>query len=386
MTNLTNDQRKTLRNTLLAAGIKSRGLTNDEMVERARDAGLPVPLEIPTPELEERATPVAERILEDAGLEFDLVETIETTVAPTTTSTEDALKALIDTLTPKGQPAIDEAAIIALIKANTDQTVSYTIKEKAEVVAEISQPHKAFKRVLDCATVGVPCYLVGPAGTGKSTIARSIAKALGRQFYSSAKLSSEFQLVGYRDAQSDYSPTPFYTAYTQGGVFFFDELDASHPDAVVALNDAIASREFTFPCDTTPTKAHKDFYILAAGNTMTRGADRQYTSRKPLDAASVDRFLFVDIDYDNNLEMRFSLAEYKALNGTNEEEARELVYGVQSYRKAALKAGIAHPITPRASLMGVSMLSVGWSVSDIMQACVFKGLPVDQLKQLKAAV
>ena len=386
MTNLTNDQRKTLRNTLLAAGIKSRGLTNDEMVERARDAGLPVPINGgELVELEERATPTPTPTPTRGEINADLAD-LPVMPTPTPASTEDALKALIDTLTPKGQPAIDEAAIIALIKANTDQTVSYTIKEKGQVVAEISQPHKAFKRVLDCATVGVPCYLVGPAGTGKSTIARSIAKALGRQFYSSAKLSSEFQLVGYRDAAGNYSPTAFYEAFINGGVFFFDELDASHPDAVVALNDAIASREFTFPCDTTPTKAHKDFYILAAGNTMTRGADRQYTSRKPLDAASVDRFLFVDIDYDNNLEMRFSLAEYKALNGTNEEDARELVLGVQEYRKAALKAGIAHPITPRASLMGVSMLSVGWSVSDIMKACVFKGLPVDQIKQLKAAV
>ena len=373
MSNLTNEQRQTLRNTLLAAGIKSRGLTNDEMIEKAREAGLPVPTTVVEP-------------VEATVLPTPVVEPVEATVLPTPTSTEDALKALIDTLTPKGQPAIDEAAIIALIKANTDQTVSYTIKEKGEVVAEISKPHKAFKRALDCATIGVPTYLVGPAGTGKSTIARSIAKALGRQFYSSAKLSSEFQLVGYRDAAGNYSPTAFYEAFTQGGVFFFDELDASHPDAVVALNDAIASREFTFPCDTTPTKAHKDFYILAAGNTMTRGADRQYTSRKPLDAASVDRFLFIDIDYDNDLEVRFSLAEYKALKGTNEEDARELVHGIQSYRKAALKAGIAHPITPRASLMGVSMLTVGWAVADIMKACVFKGLPTDQIKQLKAAV
>ena len=169
--------------------------------------------------------------------------------------------------------------------------------------------------MLDAAGVGVPVYMHGPAGTGKSTIARQIAEALGRDFYSSAKLSTEFQLVGFMDAKSNYSATAFYNAWTKGGVFFLDELDASHPDSITALNDAIASREFTFPCDVLPTPAHKDFYVISAGNTMTRGADRQYTSRKPLDAASVDRFLFISIEYDESVEERAAMAEYKSLGG-----------------------------------------------------------------------
>ena len=366
--NLTDAQRQTLRNTLLTNGIKSRGLTVEQMLTKAVDAGLELPTPTPAP-----LTPAP-------------TEQPPMTTPTNPTSTEQALAALMATLTPASQPAIDEAAIVALIKANTDQTISYTIKERGEVVAEIKQPHKAFKRALDLATVNVPVYLVGPAGTGKSTLARQVSESLGRQFYSSAKLSSEFQLVGYRDAAGNYSPTAFYEAFTKGGVFFFDELDASHPDAVVALNDAIASREFTFPCDTTPTKAHKDFYILAAGNTMTRGADRQYTARKPLDAASVDRFAFLEVNYDNALEVRFSMAEYKALGGVEDEEARDLIQQVQSYRASAKKAGIAHPITPRASLMAVSMLTLGWTIADIIKACVFKGLPTDQIKQLQAAI
>lgn len=118
---------------------------------------------------------------------------------------------------------------------------------------------------------------------------------------------------------------------------------------------------------------------------MTRGADRQYTSRKPLDAASVDRFLFISIDYDESVEERAAMAEYKSLGGKFDTDAISLINKVQTLRKAAKKAGITHPITPRASIMGVKMLTAGWPFDRILKAAVYKGMPDDQIKQLEAA-
>lgn len=45
----------------------------------------------------------------------------------------------------------------------------------------------------------------------------------------------------------NYQETQFFKAFTEGGLFMLDEMDASIPEVLVILNAAIANRYFDFP-------------------------------------------------------------------------------------------------------------------------------------------
>ena len=92
-------------------------------------------------------------------------------------------------------------------------------------------------------------------------------------------------------AQGTIVSTEFRKAYENGGLFLFDEIDASMPGAILAFNAALANNFMDFPDKKVPR--HKDFYCIAAANTFGSGADRQYVGRNQLDAASLDRFIDV---------------------------------------------------------------------------------------------
>ena len=231
--------------------------------------------------------------------------------------------------------------------------------------------HRDVPRILKYLAAGVNVYLHGPAGSGKTTAARQCANALGQKFYFAAKVESEYLLLGFRDAKGEAVRTPFREAYEHGGLFLLDELDASSPGAIVALNAALANGVCPFPDGTIAR--HADFRCIAAGNTTLSGYSRQYTGRNQLDAASVDRFAFIEFGYDEVLER--SLAS----------NAVWCDY-VQQVRKAVLARGLPKLVTPRATLDGCTLLAAGDTWENVEQACIWKGLDADTVAQIKSAV
>lgn len=164
----------------------------------------------------------------------------------------------------------------------------------------VEHTHFMFEKVLRVTGAGIPVFLVGAAGTGKNVICKQVADALGLDFYFSNAVTNEFKVTGFIDAAGTYHETQFYQAFTKGGLFMLDEVDASIPEVLVILNAALANGYFDFP--TGRVDAHPNFRVIAAGNTIGLGADRQYVGRYQLDAATLDRFVKVDIDYDPDIE------------------------------------------------------------------------------------
>jgi cobaltochelatase CobS len=223
----------------------------------------------------------------------------------------------------------------------------------------IKQHHKSLPTILTAVTAGVNPFLVGPAGSGKTTLAEQVATALKRKFYMAARVTSEFKLVGFIDATGNCVRTQFREAYEKGGVFLFDEIDASDPDALTAFNAGLANDFCDFPDGMV--KKHKDFVAIAAGNTYGRGADRQYVGRNQLDAATLDRFTVFNVDYDEVLE--------RALAGDD-----KWVDWVQRVRRAVEAEKVRHIVSPRASIYGARLLASGMSHSEVEEATVWKGL------------
>jgi len=267
---------------------------------------------------------------------------------------------------------IVEASLPAMVRAELTKLVKVAeIKVGKSPSVKIDQTHKMLPTVLQALVAGASPFLVGPAGSGKTTLAEQIANVLKLKFYCEARVTSEFKLMGFVDAHGKTVRTQFREAYEHGAVFGFDEVDASDPDALTGFNSALANGYCPFPDGIV--KRHKDFYAIAMGNTFGRGADRQYVGRNQLDAATLDRFQVFEIDYDEDLEHE--------LAGDIEWSTH-----VQRVRAAILKENVRHIVSPRASIIGARMLASGMDRHTVEVACIWKGLAPDAKSRVEYAM
>ena len=225
--------------------------------------------------------------------------------------------------------------------------------------------HEQFDTVLKFVQNDEPVFLSGPAGSGKNFICQQIAEVLGLKFYFSNAVTQEYKLIGFTDANGNYQPTQFYKAFTEGGLFMLDEIDASIPEVLVILNAAIANRYFDFPAPIGYKKAHPDFRVVAAGNTTGNGADYTYVGRNQLDGASLDRFAIVPIHYsqtiENNMAGDIELADF-----------------CREFRKASEKTGV-QIITSYRAINRLAKMSQIMELPEALSTCLIKGLSADDI-------
>lgn len=282
---------------------------------KPKPAAQPAPAVADVP-AEEPAEHDAEEIIEETAIEQPAAPEVVTPkpAAPAASvPTADALTSAFTALTPLFagvQKNVTDAVMMTL------QPIIDSLKKQAatqvqhiQITNSDGQTHQLdevvcedFEEILTYVSKGAPVYLYGAAGCGKSHTARQLADALGLPFYESMQVMFAHDVKGYGDAGGNYQATPFFKAFTEGGVFFLDEVDASAPEALVVLNTAIANRRFDFPIVGNVT-AHPNFRVVAAGNTAMTGADLEYVARSVQDAATENRFSFFEMHYDRRVEL-----------------------------------------------------------------------------------
>lgn len=243
---------------------------------------------------------------------------------------------------------------------NSYRRVKVTVETKTPLEPQQLEEatHSMFPNLLKAITCG-NVALIGPTGCGKTTIARQIADTLGLDFHMNGALHSEFKLTGFIDAKGDYITTPFRKAFQDGGVYLFDEIDASSANVLLQFNAALANGYTDFPDGVI--QQHEHFYCIAAANTYWTGRDREYVGRNQLDAATMDRFIFMEMSYDE--EMERSLCDNP-----------DWVDKVIKVRSAIKKLNLRHIVSPRASIVGAKMLRAGISVRAVEDALIWKQL------------
>lgn len=232
--------------------------------------------------------------------------------------------------------------------------------------------HAAFCDIVDALQYD-NVFLVGPAGSGKTTLARQVADAMQVPFYFTGAINSEYKLMGFVDAQGRIVSTAFRQAWQSGGVFLFDEIDASMPGAVMPFNAALANGHCDFPDGCI--EKHPNFYAIAAANTFGTGATREYVGRNQLDAATLDRFSFIELPYDEVMETAIA-------KEINPEHGEIFARRVQAIRKAIQTLKIRHVVSPRATYVGAARLKAGASQSAIEAQKIWKGLDQSTIERI----
>lgn len=225
--------------------------------------------------------------------------------------------------------------------------------------------HDKFETVLKFVANDEPVFLTGPAGSGKNVLCKQVAEALGLKFYFTNAVTQEYKLTGFVDAMGNYQETQFYKAFTEGGLFMLDEMDASIPEVLVILNAAIANRYFDFPGKGF-VEAHPNFQVIAAGNTTGQGASYEYVGRNQLDAASLDRFAVVKIGYSEAIENSVACGDL------------ELARFCREFRKAAEIAGQQVVVSYRAIGRLAKMMQI-LDTEEALETCLVKGIEKDDL-------
>lgn len=231
--------------------------------------------------------------------------------------------------------------------------------------------HEEFDTVLSFVMENEPVFLTGPAGSGKNVLCQQVAKALGLDFYFSNAVTQEYKITGFTDAMGVFHESQFFKAFKYGGLFMLDEMDASIPEVLVILNAAIANRYFDFPAPIGMVQAHENFRVIAAGNTFGLGADYEYVGRNQLDAASLNRFAPVQIDYDHRIEE--SLA-----NGNT-----QLLSFCRKFRNATKKAGIRTVVSYR-DISRAAKMDSRLATEKMLETCLLKALELDDLKAIES--
>ena len=223
--------------------------------------------------------------------------------------------------------------------------------------------HPCVEEALPWVTMGQPVVLYGDAGSGKTTAAQHIAKALGLEFFfdSGKPDMSTTDFYGYTGINGEYVEKNFIRSFTREALYLIDEADNINPSTLTGLNAPTGNRMLTTP-DARQLTANDKWRMIAAINTIGHGADDVYLGRFPWDGATRDRYVFIRCDYDRKLE--------KHLAG----DLTDWLDRVTAYRKANSKLKMRHIFGTRAVETGARGLRSGIPEANVIAQVLRKGI------------
>lgn len=276
----------------------------------------------------------------------------------------------------KVRQAVAEAKppVIQVVVKNTDGS---------EMVTDVGQQHEKYPLLMSAVGARIDTFLVGPAGTGKTAGAAEAAKALGLPFYAKSlgPATQEFDLFGFTNANGDVVPGAIRAAFENGGIMILDEMDAASPEALTALNTALANKYAMFPDGMI--ERHPDCIFVATGNTFGKGGNWVYKRGEGLDAATLDRFATIFWGPDTRFE-RALAQPYAAQNPDDAEWIMGWTEYVQRIRDAAIELEAKHVISFRAIERGIKAHLAGIGDDVLTAFSLSEDIPNQEWKKMAA--
>lgn len=366
----------------IGTGVWRAGARQNELVRSLLDSDSGKPWHGAAPKLPEQPQPPAAPAMPEPsiGASTELGAVLAAAIQPHISTKVDKQE-VIDLITEHSSESLDTEALtelcVSIIKEHTAPTELVITDVDESKVAKLPRQHYKFELLLKCAQAALPVYLVGPAGSGKTTVSHSAAEALGLEFeaVSFGPQTSKADLFGYRDANGIYHDTALVRSAQKGKLFLGDEMDAGNAGVTTGCNMALANGHLAIP--TGMLEKHEDFRFIGAGNTFGVGANRQYVGRNPQDAATLDRFCFIEWPYDEGLEAasvgisrpspKLDIAEGGMLT------TEQWLDYVQRVRRAVDKLGVRMIVSPRATQYGAKLIPLGVGRKHLEEMLIWKG-------------
>jgi MoxR-like ATPase len=274
-----------------------------------------------------------------------------------------------------------ERVVADKVREHVARPVVVKVGEHEPVKVEGPTHHK-FESLMRKVSARKNLFLTGPAGVGKTTLVGQIARALGLEFriMSAKPLPQDHEIYGFISGATGRKVMGFVEPlYEHGGIAGFDELDTGHSSLLTAMNQLLAQDEFDFPCDVNgvrKVKRHKDFMVIATGNTYGQGGSLRYVGTNKMNGAGLDRFTFVNIPTDELLE--------KAIcDGIHPEYSARVIPIVRKARANCDKYALDYMVTPRCAIDMVTFMVAGDTLRESAEGRLFgRGLNSDQEAKL----
>lgn len=215
--------------------------------------------------------------------------------------------------------------------------------------------------------------LVGPTGSGKTTLAQQVAEAMGKRFGHICFTSgaSESWLFG-RQTPNGFVNGEFAEMFENGGVFLGDEFDAADANLLLCVNTAIENKVLYNPISGRTISAHPDFYFVAGANTFGLGANAKFTGRNRLDEATLSRFGTLYIDYNEGIEAKICAD-------------KSLLKKLHAARKNLAKRNATQGLSTRDIAKTVALINAGFSEGEAIHAAFTASWPQGLAKEVGLA-
>ena len=290
-------------------------------------------------------------------------------------SLESAIESIVIRALGKVSPALDVDKVTDIVRREINGVAPREVLIKEQNHEDIrinARTPDWFERVVKLLKYGakhnVNVCLVGPAGCGKTFMVHLIAKALGCERHTIVSGSagvSESALTGRllptgANGAFEYSPSEAVDCYVRGNsLICFDEIDAFDPNMLMIANVPLANGHWYIPHRISGpcVERGENVYFLATANTYGTSANPIYAARAQLDGATLDRFVFVAVDYDVKFEEEQGLALGLTANECSQ---------IWEFRNKVREKELRRVVSTRAFLKAAVMRMAGDSWSSVM--------------------
>jgi hypothetical protein len=308
----------------------------------------------------------------------DLASMIAGAVAPLLAGqvNEERVNEIVEEHLSSYRGAVDEERVRQLVAEELEAHPPIRITLPTGITIDASHQHRHFADLATLVGRGRHVWLVGPAGTGKSEAALSLASQMGvrKALVPMHEDVTPSRLLGFRSpVNGEWVPGELEGVLTEGGIAILDEVDRARSGVPVALNAVLAQRKFTVRGETR--NIHPNAKVVCCSNTL-HGGTAEYAAARQQDGAFKDRFYILDWPADTDLELRLAGADQ-----------REWVEFCWQLRDLVNELGITSGrVSPRTMIQGAQDLRDGLNRERVADWLIWNKFAQSDARKLKDAL